>query len=102
MEVIRLLRTASPVAISNSCPTRARSTRARCSAWFPVRIARLPDTSSAIHRRRVMSQETGASTQYGVASTEFRPAAASLQLSEDVLHFADQRAQLRLIVHFRR
>src|SRR5258708_11943597 len=98
MEVIRLLRTASPVAISNSCPTRARSTRARCSAWFPVRMARLPDTSSAIHRRRVMSQEPVRESR--VPSLAQR--AASLQLSEDVLYFAEQRAQLRLIVHFRR
>jgi hypothetical protein len=52
-DTIRPRLTTSPVAISNSCPIRARSTRDRCSACSPTRAARSPETSSAIQRRRV-------------------------------------------------
>ena len=51
---IRPRRTALPVAISKSCPTRARSTRTRWSACSPTKAARSPETSSAMKRRRVM------------------------------------------------
>ena len=52
-------RTSPPVEMSNSWPTRARSTCARCRACSPVRKAWFPETSSAIQRRRVIKMEIG-------------------------------------------
>src|SRR5712691_1150732 len=75
MEAIRARRTASPVTISNSWPTRARRTRERWWAWDPTRAARRPLTSSAIQRRRVIKQS----------------------LSEDIFDFTQQGAILRLV-----
>src|ERR1700724_359253 len=107
-------RTSSPVAMSNSCPTSARRTRARCAACSPTRAAVFPVTSSAIQRRRVIVQFSVPSSQLSVktASIEytnkkFEPSLRTENrelrtfLNKHVLHPSHKRPVLRFVFHRR-